>query len=266
VRRVELEDERTHLLDSLVDLERERAAGDLSEDDYRTLRDRYVGRAARVLRALDDAVPGVATGSPAPPDAHHHDAGTAGAPPRRRRRRWLAVGGALAVAAAVALLFVSTQASSRLPGQSSTGTVRLSPAQQLAQLQTQAETLEAEGHDAEAVALYHRILASRPDDADALAELGWLEFQAGVAARNATVITTAETQEQQAARLAPGDDAPHLYLGSMLLADGDAPAAADQFRQFLADRPAPATVRQAWSFITQAYRRAGRPVPSFPSS
>ena len=39
--RGELDDERTFLCDSLEDLERERDAGDLSEEDYTVLRDRY---------------------------------------------------------------------------------------------------------------------------------------------------------------------------------------------------------------------------------
>ena len=54
--RAELEDERSFLLDSLEDLERERAAGDLSDADYEVLRDRYTRRAAEVLRALDGDV------------------------------------------------------------------------------------------------------------------------------------------------------------------------------------------------------------------
>ena len=52
VTNAELDDERSFLLDSLEDLERERAAGDLSEADYAVLRDRYTRRAAEVLRAL----------------------------------------------------------------------------------------------------------------------------------------------------------------------------------------------------------------------
>ena len=43
------------MLDSLEDLERERAAGDLSDADYGALRDRYTQRAAEVLRAIERA-------------------------------------------------------------------------------------------------------------------------------------------------------------------------------------------------------------------
>ena len=49
----ELRDEQQFLLDSLRDLERERAAGDIDEHDYTTLRDGYIARAAAITRELD---------------------------------------------------------------------------------------------------------------------------------------------------------------------------------------------------------------------
>jgi len=53
-RLAELEEERRYLLRSLKDLEREREAGDVDEDDYHTLKDGYTVRAASVLRQIDD--------------------------------------------------------------------------------------------------------------------------------------------------------------------------------------------------------------------
>src|SRR4029079_3334841 len=50
-----LEHQRRFLLQSLRDLERERAAGDLDEHDYRTLKDDYTARAAAVLHAIDES-------------------------------------------------------------------------------------------------------------------------------------------------------------------------------------------------------------------
>src|SRR5437773_2437915 len=47
-----LEEQRRFLLQSIRDLDREHAAGDLDEEDYRTLKDDYTARAAAVLRAL----------------------------------------------------------------------------------------------------------------------------------------------------------------------------------------------------------------------
>ena len=49
-----LEEQRDFLLRSLADLDREHDAGDLEDDDYRTLKDDYTARAADVLRAIDD--------------------------------------------------------------------------------------------------------------------------------------------------------------------------------------------------------------------
>ena len=53
-RLAELEEERRYLLRSLKDLERERAAGDVDEHDYATLKDGYTVRAAAVLRQIDE--------------------------------------------------------------------------------------------------------------------------------------------------------------------------------------------------------------------
>ena len=50
----ELEEERRFLLGSLKDLDAEHAAGDVDEDDYRTLRDGYTVRAAAVLRQIEE--------------------------------------------------------------------------------------------------------------------------------------------------------------------------------------------------------------------
>lgn len=52
-RLAELEDERRFLLASLDDLDRERAAGDVDETDYRALRDGYTARAATVIREIE---------------------------------------------------------------------------------------------------------------------------------------------------------------------------------------------------------------------
>ncbi len=53
-RLAELEEERRYLLRSLKDLEREREAGDVDDDDYHTLKDGYTVRAAAVLRQIED--------------------------------------------------------------------------------------------------------------------------------------------------------------------------------------------------------------------
>ncbi len=272
--RAELDDERSFLLDSLEDLERERGAGDLSDTDYEVLRDRYTRRAAEVLRALDD-------GDDVAPDLQGAEARPDGAPGRARgatttasdlvvpnepptRRRALLVGGLLAVVVAVAVAVVATQSGTRLPGQTATGSVSLSRAAQLRRTLAQAETLESEGDVSDAVPLFEEVLARDPTQPDALAQLGWLEYEAGVASRDPAVLAKAQQLEETALRAAPDAYAPHLYLGSMLLAEGDNTGAVAQYRQFLADAPPTAEVRAAQQFIDEAFKAVHQPVPALP--
>jgi len=271
VTRAELDDERSFLLDSLEDLERERAAGDLSDADYEVLRDRYTRRAAEVLRALDDdSVDTDLDGAETRPDSAPgparremaSDLVAANAPPRRRRA--LLLGGLLAVVAAVAVAVVATQSGTRLPGQTATGSVSLSRGAQLRRTLAQAETLESEGDAADAVPLYDEVLAQDPTQPEALAQLGWLEYEAGVASRDSAVLARAQQLEESALRVEPGAYAPHLYLGSMLLAEGNDNGAVAQYRQFLADKPPTAEVRAAQQFIDEAFDGAHQPVPALP--
>jgi len=267
VTRAELEDERSFLLDSLEDLEREQRAGDISESDFIVLRDRYTQRAAEVLRALEirepPRVPGSGDVAPTPSST---DTAQGVPAPARRRRRSMLVAGSLIVAAALAITLVVTQTGTRLPGQTASGSVSLSRAAQLQRTLAQAETLETSGNASGALRLYLEVLAQDPTQPDALAESGWLEFEAGVRSGDAAVLSRAQDQEQMAARVAPRDYAPHLYLGSMLLAEGNAPGAVAEFRRFLADGPSASEVQVAKSIITQAFRQADLPVPAMGSS
>ena len=97
-----------------------------------------------------------------------------------------------------------------------------------------------------------------------MAELGWLEYEAGAEAKQATLLSLGEGEEQRAEQVDPGDYAPHLYLGSMLLAQGDSPAAVVQYRDFLADHPPRAKVTAAVPFIVQAFSDAHQTPPSLP--
>ena len=56
----ELRNEQQFLLASLRDLEREREAGDIDDNDYATLREGYIARTAAITRELDG------TGEPEP--------------------------------------------------------------------------------------------------------------------------------------------------------------------------------------------------------
>jgi cytochrome c-type biogenesis protein CcmH len=263
----ELDDERSFLLDSLEDLERERAAGDLSDADYAILRDRYTQRAAEVLRDLGRESPA----DESPEDAHVPvvSSGTPSSEPvssPRRRHRPALVVGSMALVVAVAIAVVVSQTGTRLPGQTATGSVSLSRAAQLQRTLAQGETLETTGNAAGALRLYHEVLAQDPNQPEALAESGWLEFQAGVQARDAGLLSSAQQLEQEAQRAEPGAYAPHLYLGSMLLAEGNAQGAVTQYRQFLSDGPPQSEVRAAQPYIAEAFHKAGLPVPSMPGT
>jgi tetratricopeptide (TPR) repeat protein len=260
VTRAELDDERAFLLRSIEDLDRERAAGDLSEEDHASLRDQYTARAAEVLRALDDT----------PAGDQAHDAPRAPLRPPRDRahapRRSLLVAGGVALFAAAAGTVVAAQSGSRLPGQTSSGTVSLAQSRQLRVTLAQAETLESRGDGAGALRLYHQVLASEPNQVEALAESGWLEFEAGVRAKDGAVLLAAQQLEERATRADPGAYAPHLYLGSMLLAEGDAHDAVGQYHLFLAEHPPTARVYAAAPFIERAFTAVGQVVPALPGA
>jgi len=274
VTRSELDDERSFLLDSLEDLDREKEAGDLSEADYVVLRDRYTRRAAAVLRALErdgtherEAIQDSVERARSAVGAEGASELSAAAPRRRaRRKRGLLVMGLVVVVGAVGLTVVLTETGSRLPGQTATGTVSLSRGAQERRTLSQAESLEASGNSAQALRLYLQVLGEDPTQPEALAQSGWLEFEAGAKSQDSALLSRAQGQEQAAVRADPGAYAPRLYLGSMLLAEGDVTGAVAQYRQFLADGPPPAEVEVARPFITQAFGRAGLAVPAMPGT
>jgi tetratricopeptide (TPR) repeat protein len=264
----ELDDERSFLLDSLEDLERERAAGDLSAADYALLRDRYTHRAAEVLRALDRESSAQESSEGAQSSAAQSSAASSGAEspervtsPRRRRRAVLVVG-SMALVVAVAIAVVASQTGTRLPGQTATGSVSLSRGAQVQRTLAQADTLETAGNGAGALRLYHQVLVQDPNQPVALAQSGLLEYQAGVQARDAGLLSSAQQLEEEAVHAEPGAYAPHLYLGSMLLAEGNATGAVTQYRQFLSDAPPQSEVRAAQPYIAEAFHKAGIAVPT----
>jgi hypothetical protein len=265
--RGELEEERTFLLRSLEDLDREHEVGDLSDEDHATLRDGYIARTAEVLRSLDrSASSGPAsavTPAPAPGPRRGSDGPKGGKLGPGRRTRYVIIG-AVAVVMVAAFLSVVVHVGPRLPGESATGSITLTPAQQLQQNLADAETLENEGNAAGAVQMYGTVLHQDPNQEQALAEMGWLEYQAGAQARASHLLSLGQEQEQRAATLDPGDYAPHLYLGTMLLAEGKPGPAVTQYQHFLADHPPQAQVRAAVPFIDKAFSEARLSPPPLP--
>lgn len=148
----ELEEERRFLLHSLADLEREHAAGDVDDVDYRTLKDGYTARAAEVLRALD-----------------------AGRPPRRvvrtaaeKRRTWMTIGVTVAITVVVGFAVVRFVAP-RKGNAGPTGDIPNSVAAMLSVAR------QLQGSDpAGAIGMYQDVLRTDPDNAEARTYLGWM--------------------------------------------------------------------------------------------
>ena len=157
VERVALEEERDFLLRSLDDLERERDAGDIDEEDYVQLRDDYTVRAAAVLRSLDRAT-GSATnpGRPAPLAQNW-----------RRRTLWLA---GLLLFGVLAGVLVARTAGRRQAGDVATGEPATGAAVHIAR----AQQAMGESRFDDAIAEFTKALDVQPSNVQALTYRGWL--------------------------------------------------------------------------------------------
>ena len=220
-----LEEERRFLLRSLADLEREREAGDVDVDDYRTLRDGYTVRAASVLRSIDD--------------------GRSSAPnvPSGNWRRGLVA--ALVVAALAGGLgwFVARSSGQRLAGQELSG---LDPRDEIQVLLAQARANSLDD-PAQAAAIYAEVVDRDPDHVEAVAYLGWttaltarLTSDSQVAA---DLLLEAVTHLSRATELDPSYPDPFCFLGIVEYRFlGDAEVALPNVEKCLAGGP-PADVR-----------------------
>ena len=268
------EERRRFLTQSLDDADAEYLAGDLSDADYLVLRQRDLARLSVLGPAGPLAHPSeggpVAAGTTsatatATLDAERPEPVTHPTPKaaarRRGRNKWFLIG-AIACFGAALIVAVPVFSSNRLPGQTATGAVSLSPSQQVSRSLDQAATVEDEGQLGLAAQLYQSVLNAHPDNEVALAQLGWLEYKIGQQGASATLISDARVKLAKAARLNPGDYAVHLYLGTLLLQlDGNAAGAVDEFAQFLAADPPDTVVSQAAPTLRQAFAAAGKPLP-----
>ncbi|MEI8321931.1 MAG: hypothetical protein WCG49_02315 [Actinomycetes bacterium] len=147
-------EERDFLFTSLDDLDREYAAGDISEADYEDLKSSYVKRTADVLRSaetnevVDEVVP------------------------VNRTRNVKKIIFSLAAVALIAVglgVLVARQSGQRLPGQTLSGGSPNSTAGLLAQ----ARQLNFSDPIA-AIKMYSEVLKTRPDEVEALTYRSWL--------------------------------------------------------------------------------------------
>ena len=267
-----LDERRRFLTQSLADADAEYLAGDLSDADYLALRQRDLTRLG-LLASTSSTASTASTASTSvrdTPDTLDATTGTAASTDpskgpatarHRRNRRFLL--GALACFAGALIVAVPLFSSNRLPGQTATGSVNLSPSQQLARSLDQAAAVANTGQLGQAAQLYQSVLSAHPDSAVALAQLGWIEYRIGTAGSSTSLITDARAKLDQAVDLAPGDYAAHLYIGTILLAhDGNAAGAADQFRLFVGAGPPARVLAEAAPTLRTAFAQAGQPLPA----
>jgi len=222
---------------SLVDLERERERGEISDERYHELRNRDEA-ALTVARAELQVAP-----EPTPPVRR-----------RRPKRRLYVALGCFAVAVVVVLVSSLTP---RQAGDSITGQVNLDRAQRIARLLTQAEADVADGQTTTALAAYNEVLSLAPRNVTALTQSGWLSFSAGSSARDAAVIAEGQRRLRRALSLAPKNPAPHLYYAIVALSfskGGD--IARREFTTFLTLHPSRAQLAVAAPFLKQLGFRA----------
>ena len=186
--------------------------------------------------------------------------------PRRSRRQRFLLGGSVVTLSAAIVLVVVLVAVPRLPGQTETGNVTLSQQQKIAQTLAEAAVDEDAGNFSQAAQLYNQILSENPNQAQATAQLGWLDYQVGTSGNSTTLKNQGRKLVERAVKLDPQDFAGHLYLGTiLLLQDNDATGAVAQYQAFLgATNPVPAAsvIKQAAPYIRRAYTQAGVALPS----
>jgi cytochrome c-type biogenesis protein CcmH/NrfG len=139
----------------------------------------------------------------------------------------------MAMAGAVVLA-----AQPRQPGNSDTGSISGSVAQQVSRLLSQAEIDQALGNVVNALIAYNEVLALEPRNPEALAQSGWLDFTAGSASKNLDTVRTGVRRLALAVRVAPTDPSARLYYAiAAASTPGSRAVAVAQMRIFLALRP-----------------------------
>ena len=207
---------------SLADAQRERSAGELSDEQFDLIHARESNALAQARLDLAAVV--------------HTPTPTPSLRPRVRRRRWLLLA-VLCFAVVLGGVLVAAL-SPRQAGNSGTGSLSLSTSQAVQRLLTQAEADVANGDVTAALSAYQQVLALSPTNVAALTESGWLDFSAGSAAKDATLVEVGVKDLEKAIALAPREAAPRLYFA--IVADatpGNQKVARTEFEEFLRLRP-----------------------------
>jgi tetratricopeptide (TPR) repeat protein len=259
-----LEDERGFLLQSMADLDQERADGEVDEEDFGLLKARYGAQLVEVEAALSELSSTVRAGAETPGDAPGKRTGKRRGRFLHQRRVRLSIGIAAALCFVVAAsLLAATLAGVRLPGESATGSVSISTAQQESETLTRAAILGSEGQAAEAVQLYDEVLQTDPNQPDALAYEGWLVRLAGLSSKNELVVEKGDASVARAVKVAPSYPDAHALMGVILYEDFARPkAAVAQFRDAVRAGASKSLLAAVADVATRAFAAAKQALPA----
>ena len=243
-------EERDFFLKSLKDLEDERAAGDIDETDYRSLKDDYTERAARTTRLLE----GKGEGSDAPeakasatkPEKPPAVSKTDDSPKTKRRRKpWTRFQKLLVVLIVVFLALTAGWMVSHRGNSTPPTPKHLSTAQVTSMLK-QADAVA--GKDpTKALSLYRQIIAVYPSQPQALTGEGWLYAQGGQ-------LGAADADLQVAERADPTWDLPHGYRGMVVFGEKKYADAVNELQYYLSHGPDPVLQPEAQQALANAQK------------
>jgi hypothetical protein len=204
-----IDDAISTLRKSIDDAEREHAAGELSGDELHDI----VSSDSQRLRELEEERAVLLSGDDAD-RAPREDVAEG-----RTRKPWKRTVGLVLIAIALAV-YVLQFAGVRLPGQQATGTVSQSAAKSLHDQLIEAETAAAAGDSGRALQLFNAILVKHPQNAEALAESGWLTYQAGLIGQQPRSMTAGAKLVERSITVDPGAPAGHLYAALIAAREG----------------------------------------------
>ncbi len=198
-----LEDQKTHLLASLEDLDAEYAAGDIDQSDYDTLRDDYTARTASVLRAIDSHRAQVAAQRKTPSLG--------------RKAGWIA---AVLVFGVLAGFGVKQASGTRGVNDAGSGDIR----QNVRQLLFEAGAAGGQGDFQRSIELYSDVISEQPSNVEAYTYRGWTIYQQ----QDAGSVDLARSDLNTAVELDASASAPRVFRAVIGLNEGrPSDAAAD---------------------------------------
>jgi hypothetical protein len=232
-----LEDERTVLLRSLTDLEREHQAGDLDDADYAALKDDYTARTAEVIRQINDAKIGVTR-------QQQRTATLRG--PAWRKPTAIVVTLAAALGAGIA---VARSAGERVGNQGLTGTIRSAGTDKIAEIEELLATARKNLSTNPLTSLqsYDKVLNIDPENPEAVTYGGWLlriVAQSAEGTQREELLRRATERLDTAVDVAPGYPDARAFRGILRLRDLDNAVGANEDFTALAALDPPEFVKQ----------------------